>query len=331
MLYVTTRNNRDAFTVSRALRENRGPDGGLFVPFRSPSYTKAELDGLKKQSFGQCVADVLNRLFQTNLCGWDIDFAVGRYPVRTESLRHRILMAEPWHNPQWDYDAMVYNLVTLLGANIQVNGDWVCIAVRAAILFGVFSELMRNGVECADISVVSGDFSQPISAWYARQWGLPIGNIVCCCNENHQIWDLICNGHMRLDGISISTCLPEADVSTPHNLERLLYECGGVREVEKYLQAYRCGGNYIPSDGVLAKLRNGMYVSVVSSGRIETIIPSVYTTHQYLLSAPGALAYAGLLDYRAKTGEIRHALVWSEKNPEQDTERVAKALRGFAK
>ena len=47
----------------------------------------------------------------------------------------------------------------------------------------------------------------------------------------------------------------------------------------------------------------------------------------YLLSATGAFAYAGLLDYRAKMGAIRPALVWSEKSPEQDAERVAKALR----
>lgn len=322
MLYATTRNNRDAFTVSRALRENRGPDGGLFVPFRAPIYSKGEIDALKDQSFGQCVADVLNRLFQTDLSAWDIDFAIGRYPVRVESLRHRILMAEPWHNPQWNYNALVHNLVMLLGNAVPVSGDWTCIAVRASILFGVFSELMRMGVETVDISMVSGDFSEPISAWYARQWGLPVGNIVCCCNENHQIWDLICNGHMRLDGISIPTCLPEADVAIPHNLERLIYECGGVPEVEKYLQACRCGGSYVPNDGILTKLRNGLYVSVVSSGRIEMIIPSAYTTHQYLLSAPGALAYAGLLDYRAKTGEIRPALVWSERSPQRDAECV---------
>ena len=39
MLYVTTRNNRDAYTARRALTENRGPDGGFFVPFREPVFT----------------------------------------------------------------------------------------------------------------------------------------------------------------------------------------------------------------------------------------------------------------------------------------------------
>ena len=40
MLYVTTRNNRDAFTAQRVLTENRGPEGGLFLPFREPLFSE---------------------------------------------------------------------------------------------------------------------------------------------------------------------------------------------------------------------------------------------------------------------------------------------------
>ena len=65
MLYVTTRNNRDAYTAQRVLRENRGPDGGLYVPFREPVFSREEIDDLKEKSFHQCVAEVLNRLFNT--------------------------------------------------------------------------------------------------------------------------------------------------------------------------------------------------------------------------------------------------------------------------
>lgn len=65
MLYVTTRNNRDAYTAQRVLRENRGPDGGLYVPFREPVFSWEEIDALKEKSFHQCVAEVLNRLFNT--------------------------------------------------------------------------------------------------------------------------------------------------------------------------------------------------------------------------------------------------------------------------
>lgn len=326
MLYVTTRNNRDAFTAQRALRENRAPDGGMYLPLRMPKFSAEEINTLAEKSFGQNVADVLNLLFKLKLTSWDVDFCIGRYPARLVTLRHRILMGETWHNPQWNYERVVNNLVSHLCDEMTVPGDWVKIAVRVAVLFGIFGELKHDGINSADISVVSGDFSAPISAWYARQWGLPIDNIICCCNENNSLWDLICHGQMRTDGLSIATNTPEADVVIPEDLERLIYECGGIVEVQRYLQCCREGKPYAPNDGILAKLRKGMFVSVVSSSRLESTIPGVYRTSSYLMSASTALAYAGLLDYRAKTGETRCAVVLTEKSPQCDADLVAQML-----
>ena len=101
MLYVTTRNNRDAFTAQRALTENRGPDGGLYLPFREPSFSPEELTELLEQPFNQCVAQVLNLLFRKGLTAWDVDFAAGKNPVRLKELGQRIFVAEAWHNPRW--------------------------------------------------------------------------------------------------------------------------------------------------------------------------------------------------------------------------------------
>lgn len=331
MLYVTTRNNRDAYTAQRVLRENRGPDGGLYLPFRSPTFSQADIDSLAEKSFNKCVADMLNLLFNTKLSQWDVDFCVGRYPVRLVNLPQRIIMGECWHNPEWNYTRMVRSLVCQIrGEEGAVPSDWAEIGVRIAVLFGIFGELMRSGVASADkkvdISVVSGDFSAPMSAWYAREWGLPIGNIVCCCNENGNLWDLVHHGQLRTDVVSIKTDTPDADVTLPVGLERLIFASGGALEVSRYLEVCRRGGMYCPNDGVFSKLHQGLQVSVVSGGRMETTIPSVYRTSAYLLSPYSALCYAGLLDYRARTGESRYAIVLSERSPVCDAEIVAKAL-----
>ena len=226
---------------------------------------------------------------------------------------------------------MVRNLSEKLSAGPEsVRGDWAGIGVRIAVLFGVFGELMRDGIagpeKKVDISVVSGDFSGPISAWYAREWGLPIGNIVCACNENGSIWDLFHHGQLRTDQVAVETSTPEADIVLPAGLERLIHGCGGLTEVEKYLDVCRRGGVYSPEERVFARLRRGMYVSVVSGERVRSTIPSVYGTSAHLLSPYGALAYAGLLDYRAGTGESRYALVLEEKSPGCDMDTVAEAL-----
>lgn len=326
MLYITTRNTRDAFTAQRALRENRGPDGGLYLPFRSPEFSSEDLIKLWEMSFGQRIAEVLNRLFQTKLTPWDVDFCIGRNPVQLTPLGHRIQVAELWHNPGWSYSHMALELAEQLLTGKSRASGWLTIALRVAVLFGIYGELQKLGIDRADISVISGDFSAPISAYYARRWGLPIGNIVCCCNENSELWNLLCHGQLRMDATSIPTVIPEADVALPEHLERLVFEAGGVSEVERYLVASRSGATYVPDDAVLTKMSGGLSVSVVSSQRVAQTIPSVFRTHNYVLGPGTALAYAGLLDYRAKTGQTGNAVILADKSPTLDADFTAASL-----
>lgn len=315
MLYVTTRNNRDAFTANRALTENRCPEGGHYLPFRHLRFSEDEISVLLEQSPGQCVAEILNRLFRAKLTGWDVDFCIGRHPVRMENLPHRILLAECWHTPGYRFDRIVRSLARRITGNEGSVSGWLEIGIRTAVLFGIFSELRREGIFQADISCLSGDFVMPVSAWYARRWGLPVGQILCCCNENHALWDLVCHGQMRTDAVSIPTILPAADVTVPEHLERIIYECGGFSETQTYLDACRKGRSYCPPDLVHERLRNELCVAVVSSGRIPETISGVYRSHGILMSRSTALSYAGLLDHRAKTGSTGYALVWSEESP----------------
>ena len=94
MLYVTTRISADAFTAHRALTENRGPEGGLYLPMRMPGLTPDEIRGMGDKSFGQNVADVMNLLFNTDLDGWAVEFSIGRYPVRMVDLSGKVTVAE---------------------------------------------------------------------------------------------------------------------------------------------------------------------------------------------------------------------------------------------
>lgn len=314
MLYVTTRNRQEAFTVQHVLTENWAADGGLYLPLHFPKLSSGELDQLKNTSFNQRIAELLNVFFGTKLSGWDVDFSAGRYPVRTEYLPHRILMAETWHNPRWHYEYMDEKLTELLSARTGSSGNWVSIAIRMAILAAILLDQQENGEGCTDISCVTHDFSLPISAWYLREVGLPVGNIICCSNENDPIWDLICLGQMRVD-----TC-------PPVNLERLISDCGGAAETESYLKCVESEKVYSASDTMLKKLRHGLYVSVVSSGRIENTIPNVYRTYNYVLQPESALAYSGLMDYRAKTGITRTAIVLCDESPICKAEMLAECM-----
>ena len=175
MLYTTTRNKNDIETAYKAIHLDCSGDGGLFLPFRLPQYTKEEILALSNRTFGQNVADVLNGFFSCNLTGWDVEFAVGRIPVKIDTISHKILIAECWHNSLWRFDRMVQTLSDRLRSENAgaAATNWVNIAVRVAVLFGVYGMLLANQQADAhtplDIAVTSGDFAAPMAAWYARQ------------------------------------------------------------------------------------------------------------------------------------------------------------------
>ena len=326
MLYKTTRNIQDPVTVQHVLTGSRGEDGGLYLPLHFPNYTEEERKQFCCLSFNQRMAEILNLFFSTKLTGWDLDFSTGRYPVRLEEFPHRIFLAECWHNLEGKYSRLEQNLLQLMGAQTEDAGCWVKIAVRMAVLAGIFGESQQIGDGTVDLVMVSGDFTVPISAWYLRKMGFPVGNIICCCNENNQLWELLCHGQLRTDGVAVETFIPEADVGLPVNLERLISECCGREETMRYLDCVSDGMAYTVSEAMTARLRTGIYVSVVSSDRVETAIPNVYHSYGYLMTPASALAYSGLMDYRSKTGITGPAVVFCDNSPACDAEAISKAM-----
>jgi len=333
MLYVTTRNKNDAHTAHKTLTTDRGADGGLYVPFQMPSVSAEEILALKDKSFGQCVADILNMFFSARLDGWDVDFCIGRYPVKLVPMSHRIVVAETWHNPDWDFARMVRNLYGRICGNDDIHGvpsNWAWIAIRIATLFGLYGQLLRQGLagpeSTVDVAVTAGDFSTSMAVWYAREIGLPVGMIISSCNENGGAWDLLHHGQLRTDTVAVPTNTPQCDVGVPSNIERLLYGRAGTAEVSRFVAACREGREYSLSEEAFASVRKGMYAAVVSQKRMESVIRNVYRTSTYLLDPYSALAYGGLQDYRATVGEGRTTLLMTERSPICSAATVAAAM-----
>ncbi len=93
------------------------------------------------------------------------------------------------------------------------------------------------------------------------------------------LWELLSHGQFHTDALAVTTTVPEADIAVPVGLERLVAGCGGSREVERYLDDCRLGQTYAPPETVLEAMRQGLYVSVVSSQRLESVIPGAKQTH----------------------------------------------------
>lgn len=318
MLYLTTRDRFDTFTAFHAIKHDAAANGGLFVPFKMPKIDMAEL---ADKSYGDCVAYVLNLLFSTRLTGRQVEFSIGRTPVRIKTAHQRTVIAELHRNLDGSYAKMEKRLADKICGCFnteEVTTSWVAIAIRIATLFGVFAEMYKQGVTDAiiDIALPCGDFRLPIAAWYGREMGLPIGNIICACGQDSGVWDLLRHGQMR-------TSVPEAAFT---ELERLIYGTLGSEQAVNYHNICEKGSTYTLEKEDADKVSKGFFCAVVSDDRIENAVSSVYRTNSCVLEKGSAVSYSGLMDYRAKTGESRTALLLADCNPADQAGFIAGAM-----
>ena len=313
MLYITTREKYDAFTVARTLASDRGPEGGLYLPFKMPRFTASDLAALKEKTFGQTVADMLALFFGVRLSAWDIEFCIGRYPIRVAPMSQKVLVAECWRNLDGSYEKMERQIAArIVGSSAKdVNiTSWMRVAIRICILVAVYGELQRLGFgDTVDVSVPEEDFSLCAALVYCRQMGLPVGNIVCACKVGSDVWELLHNGVLRASALDN---VPE--------LERLLFATLGF----DMANASYAGRQFTPD--LRDEIRKGIYAAVVSVERMTAAIPNVYRTTSYIMEPGVAAAYSGLQDYRARTGESRIALLLADRNPGEAPRKIADAL-----
>lgn len=334
MLYVTTRDNKDAYTAQRVLCEEASPDGGRYVPMRLLPFSTEEIHCLMKISSLECMAQIINYLFNTRLTRWDLEFAAGRNAVRFRQMGQKILISECWHNIGWTFNSLADSLAKIIRVPQNEGypmGEWARVGIGIAAFFGIFSELYQNGIisgeSKVDISVAAGDFVFPTCAWYARFLGLPIGEIICSCKENSGLWELFCQGQLPSGRETHITDASNSDVAVPRALERLIYYWGGTEEAKRFGACCEAGTSYFVGSGMSETMSAGFHISVISQPRVMSTIPNVFTTHGYLMSPCTAAAYAGLLDFRAKNRGGRPGIILSGRSPACDLVCVANALR----
>ncbi len=324
MLYITTRDNTDAFTAHHALTEDYAQDGGRYIPFRFPQFSADDLHTLTEKPFGQIIAEILNTFFSSRLTGWDVDFCIGRNAARTIAVAHKTAVAELWHNPQSDYGYIVdslYNLVTGQNASSGHASEWFQIAVRIAVMFALYGEIVRQQIisdqETFDISVPVNDFSAPMAAYYARTMGLPVQKILCSDQENSCVWDFIQRGTLSTSTID--------DALYP-GAERLIQATLGFGSVHMFREKYHRRQIFAIDEAQHGCITDAFFCSVIGTDRIRSVICSIFRSNSYIFDPGTALCHGGLQDYRAKTGNSRTTLIFAVESPLRASEQICSAI-----
>ena len=316
MLYISTRTENDVYTAHKTMVSDRTANGGCYVPFSLPAFTKEEIAGLKDKQFNQIVADVLNLFFSARFTDLDVSFAVGKNPCSMHAMNHRIAVAELWHNSGRNYEFLVEKLYTKLCNHedcSDVPTDWAKIVIDLAVLIGVYAEMLRDEIidlgQIVDVSFNTEHFCTICAAWYARKMGIPIGTIICTEKDNGTIWDLLHRGTLSAT---------HADNSAVSAVERLLFGTLGAATLKEFVDCLEKRRTFTMVEEDRAVFSDGLFCSVAGSDRAATVINSVYRSNAYTIDDEAALCYGGLQDYRARNGEGRLTVLFGRCAPVSD-------------
>ena len=308
MLYVTTRGDRDAFTAHRTLCTDAAPDGGFFIPMHFPQFTESECKLILERSFEEIVSKILNIFFSARLTKWDVGLCLGRNTARVLETSPKILLAELWHNPGDSFGCVIDGLFQrVFGSNTDIApSEWFKVAVKIAVLFGLYGELCRQSFlsygDSIDLSVPADDFSYSIAALYVQEAGLPIGDIICNCTETQEVWNLIHRGTINVIG------LPN---SLKAGIERLVLLRLNSEAVDRLLTKRSFTAGVEEAE----KLKRGLFCVISGTARVSNALNSIYSTTGLIVSPTTALCVVGLRDYRAKMRGSKLTLILEEDSP----------------
>ncbi len=301
MLYITTRNADETYLVREALQADYAPDGGFFIPDDFPVLSDSMRYGLSAMSPCEAIATALNLLFGTELTAWSVECAVGRHPIRMESVGHNLQFAELWHNPKQSMDFMCRSLHSALsGRTGESPKGWTMVAIRIALLFGICAEGSFTPVNKFDLAVSADEAVDFVAALYAKDMGLPIGRILYAgSNDDDCVWQLMARG----------TCPAVPNGTQPWE------DAICAAYLSCYLNGHADSGQCRLDADRMSQLQQTVYTAVISGHRAAQIINGVFYTNAYLLDHQAAQAYGALQDYRAITGNNRQTVILCMQKP----------------
>ncbi len=179
--------------------------------------------------------------------------------------------------------------------------------------------------EPLDFCVPTGNFGDILAGWYAKQMGLPVGQLICASNENNVLTDFFETGHYRAERPFYKTSSPSMDILVSSNLERLLYhECQNAETVRSWMQSLATVGNYQIDAETHKAISESFAGGFASESEVGTEILRLFEEQNYLCDPHTAVAFCVL--NKLKREKNRPCVVLSTASPYKFCEKVLTSL-----
>ena len=169
-----------------------------------------------------------------------------------------------------------------------------------------YAKLYENGKIAKDekinIVVPTGNFGNILSAFYAKNMGLPVAKLICASNENKVLYDFFETGKYDKNREFILTSSPSMDILISSNLERLIYWAAGndAKKNVEFMTALTKEGVYEITPQMQEKLKD-FYGNYASEEETAEAIRTLYEKTGYILDTHTAVASSVYGKYKAET------------------------------
>lgn len=209
--------------------------------------------------------------------------------------------------------------------------NWGRVLPQIVYYISAYCDLLRDEKiapgQSVNICVPTGNFGNILAAFYAREMGLPIDQLICASNRNNVLTDFLSSGVYDRNRTFYNTMSPSMDILISSNLERLLYSLtGDPAEVKHYMARLSDVGRYQVSDRVKDKLQKRFKGYCCDDRETQRMIRETYGRHGYLIDTHTAVAFSALEQYRRETGDDTPAIVASTASPFKFCSSVLEAL-----
>ena len=210
--------------------------------------------------------------------------------------------------------------------------NWGRILPQIVYYVSAYCDLLKEGkVEKGDpinVCVPTGNFGNILSAYYAKQMGVPIRKLICASNQNNVLTDFIKTGVYDRNRPFYNTMSPSMDILISSNLERMLFEFTERDDVavKEYMSALAAEGRYEVSEKVKKQLDKTFAAGCCGDAETQAMIAKMWKEKGCLIDTHTAVAFHVLEEYRRETGDDTPAVVVSTASPFKFCDNVLGAL-----
>ena len=195
------------------------------------------------------------------------------------------------------------------------------LAPQIVYYFSAYLDMVNTGDiipgEKIDIVVPTGNFGNILSAYYAKEMGLPVGKLICASNQNKVLFDFVRTGIYDKRRDFYRTTSPSMDILVSSNLERLLFLLldKDDKQTSAYMHQLNTNGYYSVNDTMLKKIKSDFSAYWTDEEATISSIRFAFEKYGYLPDTHTAVALDAARQYIKETGTSSPVLVASTASP----------------